>query len=55
MFRRIIPLAYLLIGVLVAAAHHYLAHLSTVGRVVSAVLAVALWPLVLLGVHLTVK
>jgi hypothetical protein len=55
MFRRIVPLAYLVIGLLVASQHSYFTHLTTAGRVLSAVLAVLLWPLVLLGVHLTIK
>jgi hypothetical protein len=55
MLRRIVPLVYLVIGVLIAAQHNYLAHLSTVGRVLSAALAIVLWPLVLFGVHMTIK
>jgi hypothetical protein len=55
MLRRIIPAVYLVIGILVAAQHNYLAHLDTAGRVLSAVLAILLWPLVLLGVHITIK
>ncbi len=43
---------YLVVGILVAAAYHYFAHLTTVARLLSAVLAVALWPLLLLGIHL---
>lgn len=52
--RRIFPLVYLLIGLLVAYQHSYLTNLTTLGRILSAVLAVVLWPLVLLGVHLNV-
>jgi hypothetical protein len=55
MLRRIVPLVYLLIGLLVASQHSYLSNLNTAGRILSAVLAVLLWPLVLLGVHLTIK
>lgn len=55
MLRRIVPLVYLLIGLLVAAQHGYFAHLTTAGRVLSAVLAILLWPLVLLGVQLSIK
>jgi hypothetical protein len=54
MLRRILPIAYLLIGVLVAAQHHDLTNLSTVGRIVTAVLAILLWPLVVVGLHLTI-
>jgi hypothetical protein len=53
--RRVIPLVYLLIGLLVAAQHGYLTHLTTVIRILSAVLAILLWPLLLLGVDLTLK
>jgi hypothetical protein len=54
MIRRILPIVYLLIGVLVAAQHGYLTNMTTLGRVLSAVLAIVLWPLVLFGVHLTI-
>jgi hypothetical protein len=54
MFRRIAPFIYLLIGVVVASQHSYLNHLSTVSGVLSALLAIFLWPLVLLGVPLTI-
>jgi hypothetical protein len=54
MLARIAPVVYLVIGLFVAAQHSYFAHLDTIGRVLSAILAVILWPLVLLGVHLTI-
>ena len=41
---------YIIVGVIVAAGHHYFEHLDTVRPIASAVLAVLLWPLVLLGV-----
>jgi hypothetical protein len=53
--RRVLPLVYLVIGLLVAAQHGYLSHLTTVIRILSAVLAILLWPLLLLGVDLTLK
>lgn len=55
MLRRIVPAIYLLIGIVVAAQRNYLTDLNTAGRVISAVLAVLLWPLILLGVQLTIK
>jgi hypothetical protein len=55
MLRRIVPVVYLVIGVVVAAQHDYLAHPNTASRILSAVLAVLLWPLVLLDVNLTIK
>jgi hypothetical protein len=45
-------LVYLVIGVVVAATHHYLVHIQTAKAVLSAALAVLLWPLILLGVNL---
>jgi hypothetical protein len=49
---RLLVLAYLVVGVAVAESHHYFRHLSGVRAIASAVLAVVLWPLVLLGISL---
>lgn len=46
---------WLIIGVIVAASHHYLANVHTLRPIVSAVLAIVLWPLVLLGINLHIK
>ncbi len=46
---------WLIVGVLVASAHHYLANVATLKPLISAVLAIALWPLLLLGINLHVK
>lgn len=46
---------WLVVGVVVAASHHYFNHVDTLRLVVSAVLAVLLWPLLLLGINLHVK
>jgi hypothetical protein len=46
---------WVVVGVAVAASHHYFTHLSTLREIVSAVLAVLLWPLVLLGINLHIK
>jgi hypothetical protein len=46
---------YLVIGIVIAANHHYFAHLDGVKPLLSAVLAILLWPLVLLGVSLVIK
>ena len=43
---------WLVIGVVLAASHHYLAHIATFKAVVSAGLAIVLWPLLLLGINL---
>jgi ABC-type anion transport system duplicated permease subunit len=42
---------WIVIGMLVAANHHFLEHLDSLSRVLSAVLAVLVWPLVVLDVH----
>ena len=46
---------YIIIGVVVAAGHHYFEHLGALKPIVSAVLAVLLWPLVLFGINLHLK
>lgn len=48
----VIILVYLLVGVLIASNKDYFVHVNTLEEVVSAILAVVLWPLVLLGVDL---
>jgi hypothetical protein len=48
-------LVYLIIGVVIAATHDYFKNFDTVKRVISALLAVLLWPLVLLGVDLHIN
>jgi hypothetical protein len=51
----LLSVAYLVIGVIVANAHHYFVHLSGIKPIASAVLAVLLWPLILLGISLHIK
>jgi len=46
---------WLVVGVLIASAHHYLEKLDAIRPVVSAALAVVLWPLLLLGINLHVR
>ena len=57
MFRRpsLLGLIYLIIGVAVAASENYFDSLRTLRLVVSALLAVVLWPLLLLGIDLHIK
>jgi hypothetical protein len=43
---------YLIVGVIIASSHHYFTHASTLKPIISAVLAVVLWPLLLLGINL---
>jgi hypothetical protein len=51
-FSSIISFVYLVVGVVIADSHKYFAHLSTLKPLVSAALAIVLWPLILLGVNL---
>ena len=53
--RVILSIVYFVIGVVVAASNHYFAHLDALKPIASVVLAVLLWPLVLLGVSLHLK
>ncbi|MBV9465967.1 MAG: hypothetical protein JO206_00365 [Solirubrobacterales bacterium] len=48
-------IVYLIVGILVASAHHYLNNVGALKPIVSALLAIALWPLLLLGINLHVK
>jgi hypothetical protein len=43
---------YLVAGGIVSATHHYWQHLRTIKAIVSAILAVLLWPLLLVGINL---
>jgi hypothetical protein len=43
---------YLIAGGIVSATHHYWTHLHAIKPVVSALLAVLLWPLLLIGISL---
>ena len=52
MIKALLTLIYLIVGVVVASTHHYLAHLNGASQIVSAILAVVLWPVVLLGADL---
>jgi hypothetical protein len=53
-FRLLLLLIYLFVGVLVAAQKDYFAHAANVSGFLSLILAVLLWPLVLLGVHIKI-
>ena len=46
---------YIAIGIIVANSHHYFRGMNDVKDVISAILAVILWPLVLLKVNLHIK
>ena len=51
----VLPVIYVIVGAFIAAAHHYYSHASHLAGVVNAVLAIILWPLILLGVHIHVS
>lgn len=51
----IVLVVYVVVGVIVASAHNYFVHASSAKAIVSAVLAVLLWPLVLLGIGLHIR
>jgi hypothetical protein len=56
MFRpSFIGIIYIVIGVAIAASYDYFERLNTLRLVLSAMLAIALWPLVLLGIDLHIK
>jgi hypothetical protein len=48
----LLTIAYLVVGVIIAAGHHYLQHVDHIKQVAEAALAVLAWPLVLLGVSM---
>ena len=51
----LLTIVYLVIGAFVAGAHNYFGNLNTLETIVSALLAIALWPLILLNVNLHVN
>jgi hypothetical protein len=54
---RTVPLGmvvWLVIGAIVAASHHYFENVGSLGPILSAALAVILWPLVLVGVKFSI-
>ena len=50
-----VALIYLGVGVAIAATHHYFQHVHGWRGVLSAIFAIFLWPLVLLGINLHIK
>ena len=56
MFRpSFIGLVYIVVGVAVAAQKHYFKDLDTIRLIASAILAIVLWPLLLLGIDLHIR
>jgi hypothetical protein len=52
---RIFMLVYLVIGVVVAAAQDYIGDIGGLGDVINLVLAILLWPLLLVGVDFNIR
>jgi hypothetical protein len=50
----LIPVIWIVVGIIVAATHHFFEHVGTLGAILSALLAVILWPLILLGVKIAI-
>jgi hypothetical protein len=53
--RRLLYLIYLVVGLIVASTHHYLSNLDTIRRFLSAIIAILVWPLILLGIDVHIK
>jgi hypothetical protein len=51
----LLALVYVGVGVAIAASHDYFDHVSGWRGVLSAIFAIFLWPLILLGINLHVK
>jgi len=45
---------YFVLGLIVAASQNYFEHLTTLGRVLSAIIAVIIWPLLLFGIDVRI-
>ena len=48
-------LIYLVVGIVVAAVNDYFENLRTALRILEALIAVVLWPLVLLGIDINLR
>jgi hypothetical protein len=51
----LLGIVYLVIGLIVAVRYDYLETLETLRQVLSALLAIVLWPLLLLGIDLHIS
>ncbi len=51
----LVGLVYLFVGVFVAANHNYLRGPDTFPEIASALLAIVLWPLLLLGIDVRIR
>jgi Mn2+/Fe2+ NRAMP family transporter len=48
-------IVYLVVGVAIAASYDYFERLNTARQILSAALAIVLWPLVLVGIDLHIR
>jgi hypothetical protein len=53
--RSLLWIAYVVAGIYVAAVRDYFDGLNTIDELASAIFAVALWPLLVLGVDITLR
>ena len=51
----LVGVVYLLVGLVIASNENYLRDLDTVREILSGLLAILLWPLILLGVDLHIR
>jgi hypothetical protein len=51
----LLPVIWIVVGVVVAAIYDYFDSLDTVGRVLTAIAAVLLWPLLLFGFDISIQ
>jgi hypothetical protein len=51
----LLPVVWIVVGVVVAAIYDYFDSLGTVGKILSAIAAVLLWPLLLFGFDITIQ
>jgi hypothetical protein len=51
----VIPILWVVVGVVVAAIYDYFDSLGTLGKILTAVSAVALWPLLLFGYDINIS
>lgn len=49
------PLLWIVVGVVVAAIYDYFDSLSTTGKILTAIAATLLWPILLFGFDITIK
>ena len=51
----LLGIIYLVVGVIIASNRDYLVNLNSLDNIVSALLAVVLWPILLVGANLHIK